>query len=540
MIKEEKSIIEKKLLNLKRLDLSEENIILINDEIGKCVNLEYLDLSFNKIKDVPAEIGKLSNLEHLNLSYNQLTEVSAEIGKLYNLTYLDLSFTQLKEVPAEIGKLYNLTYLDLSFNELKEVPSEIGKLTNLEHLNLSNNELKEVPAEIGKLNNLKYLDLSLNELKEVLTEIGKLLNLRWLVLSHNNLKKIPVEIGNISKLYDLNLSNNLLKEIPSIIGKISNLKYLNLSYNNLKKIPSEIEKLSNLEHLNLSNNNISELPLNILKLTLAKLYIEENPIYNEEFTNKSPAQIMFLLMIDEKNRYRTCNLHHIPINLRTALKRYFAFFSQYIKSIYNENVSLDTKDLQDGLKLIVKVNNRIEYEIFDERVEYDKIKAFFDEYIGFIFNRNINNLREPLYSKHYINDIDKDIIFYKLRCIVRELQNELNYNKYDLSKLKNLQFNELFRSKSPIYASNNILDTKEKAIKYFIMQLNIKDLQIKILKLIPKIRDNILKKEFQEIEFELNSLTADVNEIGESEVFNKIKKLLNNTSDPESSISFLK
>ena len=64
--------------------------------------------------------GKSFNkdIKKLDLSGNQLTQLPSEIGHLTRLTYLTLSSNRLTQLPSEIGQLTQLTCLYLTDNQL--------------------------------------------------------------------------------------------------------------------------------------------------------------------------------------------------------------------------------------------------------------------------------------------------------------------------------------------------------------------------------------------------------------------------------------
>ena len=93
----------------------------------------YKDLTLNELK----------NLKRLDLSSNQLTSIPKELGALKNLKILYLSYNQLTSIPKELGELKNLEYLHLYYNKLTSIPKELGELKNLEYLFLHNNPLND-------------------------------------------------------------------------------------------------------------------------------------------------------------------------------------------------------------------------------------------------------------------------------------------------------------------------------------------------------------------------------------------------------------
>lgn len=76
------------------LDLSNKGLTgSLKSEVRLLMNLEKLDISNNKFTGLPAELGQLRTLKILNLSGNPLTGLPQELGKLTNLTTLDLRGT---------------------------------------------------------------------------------------------------------------------------------------------------------------------------------------------------------------------------------------------------------------------------------------------------------------------------------------------------------------------------------------------------------------------------------------------------------------
>jgi Leucine-rich repeat (LRR) protein len=69
------------LVNLKRLNLSNNQIEVINDEAFIVPNLTDLDLSFNRIRNLGENSFKgLSKIEEINLSNNESEEVNVKFA----------------------------------------------------------------------------------------------------------------------------------------------------------------------------------------------------------------------------------------------------------------------------------------------------------------------------------------------------------------------------------------------------------------------------------------------------------------------------
>ena len=220
-------------------------------------NLKKLNLSWNQLTDFPAEIEGLINLQELDFSWNQLKDLSVGIMDLKSLRVLDFSVNQLTQEAIElICGLTDLEELNLFSNGLSGLSPEIGRLKKLQKLNLDGNKLKDLPVEIEGLKDLRGLQLSCNQLtQESIRLICRLTGLERLDLCGNNLKDFPVEIEGLKDLRILNLScNQLTQEAIRFICRLTNLKELSLSQNHLTDLPVEILDLKNLQSINLFEN----------------------------------------------------------------------------------------------------------------------------------------------------------------------------------------------------------------------------------------------------------------------------------------------
>ena len=138
-----------------------------NQSIKEILNLKVLNLHNNEIKEIPYSIGNLTNLEELYLSNNEIEKIPDSIGLLINIEELYLSNNKIEEIPDAIGNLTNLQYLLLDNNKIEVIPDSIGRLTNLQYLNLDNNKIEVIPDSIGNFTNLQYLGLGGNKIKEI-------------------------------------------------------------------------------------------------------------------------------------------------------------------------------------------------------------------------------------------------------------------------------------------------------------------------------------------------------------------------------------
>jgi hypothetical protein len=116
------------------------------------------------IEEVPSNIGKLIHLRHVDLSGNEIRELPEEMCELYNMLTLDVSDCFLKQLPNNIRKLVKLRHLSVANYR---VDSWFLKMRGVEGLS-SLRELDEFPvsgsdkeSNIGDLRNLNHLQGSI-------------------------------------------------------------------------------------------------------------------------------------------------------------------------------------------------------------------------------------------------------------------------------------------------------------------------------------------------------------------------------------------
>jgi len=244
-------------LNLKELNLSQNDIVLSSHVYPNIPSLVILDLSHNNLTSFQF-IGNLN--------------FSTKLQELYlsNCSLTDKSF--LVSSTSTFKSLSSLLILDLSLNLL--ISSEVffwifNFTTNLHSLELDGNLLEgRIPNGFGKvMNSLENFDLSRNHLQgEIPSFFGNICTLETLYLSNNNLSG---EVSNFiqtyswcnkHKLWILDLSyNRITGMLPKKIGSLSRLKYLNLEGNSLEGNINEshLTNLSNLKALFLNYNSVS-------------------------------------------------------------------------------------------------------------------------------------------------------------------------------------------------------------------------------------------------------------------------------------------
>ncbi|XP_053324972.1 nischarin isoform X2 [Spea bombifrons] len=130
---------------LTTLDMSHNQISLIDDSVKLIPRVEFLDLSHNIISSV-GNLQHLFNLIHLDLSYNNISDLDGVHTKVGNIKTLSLAGNLLERLGG-LNKLYSLVNLDLSYNKVAQLEEirHIGHLPCLENINISHNPLVIIP-----------------------------------------------------------------------------------------------------------------------------------------------------------------------------------------------------------------------------------------------------------------------------------------------------------------------------------------------------------------------------------------------------------
>ena len=302
--------IVKNLIKLTHLDLagiSDGKVIKIRG-LEKLINLKVLDLSWNNIKEINGRLDTLKNLEKLNLSMNIEIKIGRGLNELTNLKYLNLSGAEYAPTVIEIEGLDTLTKLeclDLSGNyEITELKG-LNTLENLKYLSLKSNvSITELGAGLKNLINLEALYLNYTSITE-LKGLEDLISLTHLYLDNCSLIEELKGLENSTKLKYLSFTENFLEKILGL-GKLTNLEFLDLRAGYQKKatIPNiyglgeltkliylklegcnilniEIEegkKFPNLTDLNLKNNGLREIEEFGNLINLKRLNLCDNKI----------------------------------------------------------------------------------------------------------------------------------------------------------------------------------------------------------------------------------------------------------------------
>ena len=208
-------------------------------QICSLSGIEELALTNCHVKMLPTNFGELYNLKKLDLSDNDLFAIPDMFYNLSNLEELDLGSNEISEFTSDIGKLKNLRILNLRSNHISKLPKEIGQLSSLRSLNLSSNSFYDDFNWITVMENIEVLDFSENKIHKFNDSVFK------------NIQKLKIFRLEVSTIYEGVAPYNLLKnrelselslgylnaKLPSVdfyceLKKLEKIKTSPLSYQN--------------------------------------------------------------------------------------------------------------------------------------------------------------------------------------------------------------------------------------------------------------------------------------------------------------------
>ncbi|KAB0394705.1 hypothetical protein E2I00_014672, partial [Balaenoptera physalus] len=325
-----------RLTKLQILELRENQLKMLPKTMNRLTQLERLDLGSNEFTEV--FIGNLKQLTYLDVSKNNIEMVEEGISACENLQDLLLS-----------SSLKNVTTLKIDENQLMYLPDSIGGLVSIEELDCSFNELEALPSSIGQLTNIRTFAADHNYLQQLPPEIGSWKNITVLFLHSNKLETLPEEMGDMQKLKVINLSDNRLKNLPFSFTKLQQLTAMWLSDNQSKPlIPLQKETDSETQKMVLTNYMFPQQPR-----TEDVMFISDNESFNPslwEEQRKQRAQVAFECDEDKDEREappREGNLKRYPTPYPDELKNMVKTVQTIVHRLKDEETNEDSgKDLK--------------------------------------------------------------------------------------------------------------------------------------------------------------------------------------------------
>ena len=272
--------------NLETLNLSANSLTVIDsDSFRGLVSLKCLDLSSNNLTTLEDEVfTPLQSLQYLNLSSNQIEVLNEKCFiSLVKLQQLDVSFNRLVRVELGSLQLPSLARLLLAGNSRLGTSREpvllVGTGQRLQTVDASNIGLEQVPAALT--HSIRTLRLVGNSIKTVRCgDLDSYPLLQLLDFDSNGLELIEDDaLGRLDSLSILYLTNNNMTEIPKSLSE--KLKVLHLEHNRIQQVRSkDMQGLTALEVLLLNDNKIRLIEADAFNqlTSLVTLDISRNPI----------------------------------------------------------------------------------------------------------------------------------------------------------------------------------------------------------------------------------------------------------------------
>ena len=423
----------KNLVNLRKLDLSNNLLVKLPNEICALDNLLLLDITINKISNLPTNISKLNNLKQFNLDNNNFETINIKINNkncFKNLIHLSISNNKLNHIPKFIFELTNLQHLDLSYNNINYIDDKIGNLINLKKLKLNNNNIFFINECLFNLTKLVELDLGYNAITDIPVTINKLVNLIELYLEHNLILNID-NIYNVVSLNILILRSNLFKEINNDINRLINLTYFSFANNNIEFISSNILDIPGLT--NIFINDTPQLRLRIDDRMAAYLDYGVHVHHN-----------IIAVINDDENVHTYSIQESLRLSIANLLKDdYDIPYSELIKEI-NETIKFEEYEF-DSFNNDLSIDNKFVYDYTDKK---NKITDYYTIFVKIWGRIKTNEHKIELYKRLYEEIIDgiELCLVGKITRLVNSLSgyyDDINLNISDNETIGNIIVNHL-------------------------------------------------------------------------------------------------
>lgn len=256
------------LSKLRTLEIQENPITHLSYNGDFLEFMTSLSLNKAKLSSLPADLlKKLPNLEKLEINDNNLTQLPSEFCQMTRLVYLSVAKNKLESFPEEIFLLRSLKILDAHSNNLRRLPVGLKNI-ELTKLNVSSNLLTSIvqdlndptdcfiPQDCNLAQSLLFFNGADNNFTDAFWKvINNFTNLKILNVSYNNFMTLGE--SNLENLTELYLSGNNWTTLPGEpFLKLKSLKVLMLNGNNLLSLPAELSLLRQLSVLDVGSNQL--------------------------------------------------------------------------------------------------------------------------------------------------------------------------------------------------------------------------------------------------------------------------------------------
>ncbi|KAJ8717440.1 hypothetical protein PYW08_005839 [Mythimna loreyi] len=394
------------LSNLIELYVNDNDITIIPKNIfDSQTQLKKLDLSMNRIVIIEQYSLPLNNLQYLNIENNRLSGVIEKnvFSPAKYLRFLDLSnFNITKIDDTAFVDLPVMARLNLSYNNIETIePNNFRGLDNMYSLDLSNNNLTDLTFNKSIwTNNLKALYLNNNKLKNMLKLFVNICRVSYLDISNNDIDSPIIFGANIfPNLTGLHVANNKIRIFNNPwINSLTTLIDLGLSSNEISYI--NLSYFKELLSVDLSNNNLSYLNSTILQ---NNEYLQSLDVSRNNITDLPPGTFQFM---------KNLKLVNLSSNYLTKLR-------------FGSLKGLHKTELLDLSKNYIEV---LDVDVFHECeemktliIDYNRIKTFDVERLILMSLRKLRTLSlggNPISCTEIVHNVKStNATFYAIRQV---------------------------------------------------------------------------------------------------------------------------
>ena len=274
-IDDDEKITENDVINLTRIDISNENIISLQG-IEQASNLRYVEAYSNKIRDI-SPLMQLENLTFVELYGNEITDITCLKNRKFKYVYA-------------IG--YDGNYIDFSNNSentrtyLEEWQKDIEKYGNADYYGSGKELLCSFASnqKYGKPDDKNlYVDMDSKIKQAIIEQLSADTNGDG-NLTREEMYNVPNYNSSTHQQNTLDLSNLNLTNLSGL-EYLTNISSIDICNNQISDI-KPLEHLFNLTELNASNNNIESID--------SLPYYKNNYIKKYNFANNKITDISCL------------------------------------------------------------------------------------------------------------------------------------------------------------------------------------------------------------------------------------------------------